>query len=545
MSDEFVTFFYYSLFIYEIEPRNRYAICRCGRNDKDIRKKHQFVCCLFFLYHIHVNMPIILRTNPHTGTVAVVKKPLTFRVKKPLTLKVKKPQLKNIVFPPQSPRTSYIRKKPYQELEPWRKKVLRSVPPQFSSTFASKQIHYVAAIVCHGISCDQAQHLVCQGSSALCENPLFKTEYDMVFTSKYGDTSAVYGNSHLAGNYLCEKMKNRKNGSGADFMEILDSTIDRRDTTNAKGIGGALGKDTILIQKDIGDNVADLELFMDGTHSQYINDNDNDNDCIFLFKFDPINDCDNVKDHNALAVNPRELIERKKGLGYVAQAAQNLQSFIEPTNPTIQTKDNGTYWSDVTHQLKEFRDNPDPYKRIVRLSDILKKKGIFPEGTVVVTYVCRSTLVHNLCVNTPTPDDYTPAYHATHATHATPRLSFGSFVPYPNDFGGAAAATSAEMSPANESMDQVGTPSGTPGTPGSHMTGSSWFDFGRPSWFITPSGTPRTPGTPFDPDDPSWMSKGGAMKKRKNKKSLKTRRSINVVNVSRRTRSRSRSRSRF
>ena len=481
-------------------------------------------------------MPITLRTNPHTGTVRKsltfkvkkpltfkVKKPLTFKVKKPLTFKVKKPQLENLVFPPQPPRISYIRKKPYQQLEPWRKKVLRSVPPQFSSEFATKQIHYVAAIVCHGISCDQAQHLVCQGSSALCENPLFKTEYDLIFTSRYGDTSAVYGNSHLAGNYLCEKMKKRKNGTGSDFMEILDSTIDRRDITHANrktvvGIGGALGKDTILIQKDIGDDVADLELFMDGTHSQYIHENDNDNDCIFLFKFDPINECDNVKDHNALAVNPAELIKQKSGLDYVAQAAQNLQGIIEPTNPPIQMKANGTYWSDVTHQLKEFKDNPDPYNRIVRLSDILGKKNIFPKGTVVVTYVCRSTLVHDLCVNTPIAEDYTP-YHA----QTTPRLTFGSFAPA--EFGDAAAATPTGMSESPAigfgSID-VGTPSRTPsgtlGTPG--------------SWFGTPTSNFNLFGTPtsqFDPYSPSWRTNGGTMKKGKNIKSLKTRRSVNFI----------------
>jgi hypothetical protein len=493
-------------------------------------------------------MPITLRTNPHTGTVRKsltvkkpltfkvkkpltfkVKKPLTFKVKKPLTFKVKKPQLENLVFPPQPPRISYIRKKPYQQLEPWRKKVLRSVPPQFSSKFATKQIHYVAAIICHGISCDQAQHLVCQGSSALCENPLFKTEYDVVFTSKYGDTSAVYGNSHLAGNYLCEKMKQRKNGSGAEFMEILDSTIDRSDITsdNGKtvGIAGALGKNTILIQKDIGDNVADVELFMDGTHSQYINKNDNDNDCIFLFKFDAINECDNVNDHNALAaVNPDELIKQKAGLDYVAQAAKNLQSFIEPTTPT-QKKDNGTYWSDVTHQLKEFRDNPDPFKRIVRLSDILGKKNIFPEGTVVVTYVCRSTLVRDLCVNTPTAEDYTPAYHAQTT------LSFGSFVPPPNDFGGAAAATPTGMSgsPAIGFGSSSGTPSGTPvswfGTPGTPGTPGSWF--GTPTSNFNFFGTPTS--SQFNPDSPSWRSNGGTMKKRKNIKSLKTRKSVNFI----------------
>jgi hypothetical protein len=247
---------------------------------------------------------------------------------------------------------------------------------------------------------------VCQHLDT-CENPLFKTEYDLVLTSRYGDTSEIYGNSHLVANYLCEKIKDRKTGNGAEFMQILDSTIDRRAITNAdgtnKGIGGALGKDTILTQKNIGDDVADLELFMNGTHDPYIDQNNNDNDSIFLFKFDPINECNNVNDHNALAVNPDKLIKQKPGLDYVAQTARNLQSIIEPTGARM---DPTTGWSDVTHQLKEFRYDPDPDKRTVRLSDILGKSGIFPEGTVVVAYVCRSTLVDNLCVETPRTSDY-------------------------------------------------------------------------------------------------------------------------------------------
>ena len=211
-------------------------------------------------------------------------------------------------------------------------------------------------------------------------------------------------------------------------MQILDSTIDRRAITNAdgtnKGIGGALGKDTILTQKNIGDNVADLELFMDGTHAPYIDQNNNDNDSIFLFKFDPINNCDNVHDHNALAVNPDKLIKQKPGLDYVAQTARNLQSIIEPTSARM---DPTTGWSDVTHQLKEIKDDPDPDKRTVRLSDILGKKGIFPEGTVVVAYVCRSTLVDNLCVETPRTSDYASvASTPTSNTSTSTPMSFAA-----------------------------------------------------------------------------------------------------------------------
>jgi hypothetical protein len=56
--------------------------------------------------------------------------------------------------------------------------------------------------------------------------------------------------------------------------------------------------------------------------------------------------------------------------------------------------------------LKEFKDDMDEEKRLVRLSDILEKKGIFPEGTVVVPYVCRSTLVDHMCARSPSPSDY-------------------------------------------------------------------------------------------------------------------------------------------
>jgi hypothetical protein len=348
----------------------------------------------------------VLRVDPHAKSAKFVLKSRIAHVKKPkpVTFTVRKPQLKEKVFPLQTTRKKYIRKEPYKQLDPSRKRALRSSPSLCSPEFSIKQIKYVAAIVCHGISCDSAKHLVCQHLDT-CENPLFKTEYDLVLTSRYGDTSEIYGNSHLVANYLCEKIKDRKTGNGAEFMQILDSTIDRRAITNAdgtnKGIGGALGKDTILTQKNIGDNVADLELFMDGTHAPYIDQNNNDNDSIFLFKFDPINDCDNVHDHNALTVNPVDLLKRKPDLDYVAQTAHNLQSIIEPTGAKMQ---NG--WSDVTHQLMQFRDDPDPDKRTVRLSDILGKSGIFPEGTVVVAYVCRSTLVDNLCVETPRTSDY-------------------------------------------------------------------------------------------------------------------------------------------
>jgi hypothetical protein len=48
-------------------------------------------------------------------------------------------------------------------------------------------------------------------------------------------------------------------------------------------------------------------------------------------------------------------------------------------------------------------------------------------------------------------------------------------------------------------------------------------------------------GLSFDPDDPSWKPGGGAMKKRKNMKSLKKRRR-GLVNIARRRSRRARAR---
>jgi hypothetical protein len=427
------------------------------------------------------------RVNPRTGTVAaVVRKPLTIKVRKPLTIKVRKPQLKQVVFPLQPPRKIYTRIEPYKQMQPSLKQILRSVP-QFSPEFGAKKIKYVAAIVCHGMSCDSAEHLMFP-HLITCKNPLFKTEYDLVFTSKYGDTSEVHGNSHLVAKWLCKKIKTRKNGSGAEFMEILDSTVDRGAYINADGtslgLPGALGKNTILTQKNIGNKVADLELFMEGTHSPFVGVNDNDNDSIFLFELDPTNDCVNVSDHNALAVNPDELIKQRPGLAYVAQAARNLQSFIEPTSaPLVPTGTGTMLHSDVTHRLKEFKNDPDPKKSIVRLSDILGKKDIFPEGTVVVTYVCRSTLIDDLCVVSPTCSDYRSVQSTPMASEATPTMTFAA-------------------------LDQTSTPMDN-GTPTSTHSWSDWSDFDS-----VPSTTSSS----------SWFNGGSIKKKSKRKKTLKKRR---------------------
>jgi hypothetical protein len=425
-------------------------------------------------------------------------------------------------------------------MQPSLKRILRSVP-QFSPAFGAKQIKYVAAIVCHGMSCDSAKHLVCQ-DLVTCENPLFKTEYDVVFTSKYGDTSEVHGNSHLVAKYLCEKMKTRKNGSGAEFMEILDSTVDRGAYINANGISvglaGALGKNTILTQKDIETDVADLELFVEGTHSPYDGVNDNDNDSIFLFEIDPTNHCDNVRDHNILSIDPHELFGRRPGLAYVAQAAHNLQSFIEPTSAQLMYNPTTGYgWSDVTHRLKEFKDDPDPDRSIVRLSDILGKKGIFPEGTVVVTYVCRSTLIDDLCVETPVRTDYrsvhsTPMAQTPMAQTPTARMTFAALdlsTPRSGATPIASGATPMSGTPMSGTpmigTPMIGTPmSGTPmiGTPTSPF---HWSDFDNvpsnksgSSWFNNMSNDNSM-------SNDNGMSNGGTIKKKsKRKKTLKKRR---------------------
>jgi hypothetical protein len=429
-----------------------------------------------------------LRINPHTRKAYV---------RKPLTIKVRKPQIKQVEFPSRPPHKKYTRIQPYKQMRPSLKDILRGIP-QFSPAFGGKQIKYVAVIVCHGMSCDSAKHLVCE-HIVTCENPLFQTNYDIVFTSKYGDTSEVHGNSHLVAKYLCNKIKTRKNGTGAEFMEILDSTVDRGAYINADGIsvglGGALGKNTILTQKNIGDDVADLELFMEGTHSPFVNVNDNDNDSIFLFEIDPTNDCVNISDHNLLAVNSDELILRKPGLDYVAQAARNLQSFIEPTGAPLVPITGTMLWSDVTHRLKEFKDDPDPDRSIVRLSDILRKKGIFPEGTVVVTYVCRSTLIDDLCVETPKRSDY----------RTVPSTPMGwDQTTTPTTFA---------------LLDQTTTPMASGETPTSPFASFAPFDV---DWFDDAS-SHNSNTSWFDRFDD--MPNGGAIKKRsKRKKTLKKRR---------------------
>lgn len=350
-----------------------------------------------------------LRINPRTKKASIM----------PVSMK-----LREIGFSPRPKSKLYKRKKPLVPIDKWRALFLKSVP-RFSLNFAVKTIKYVAAIICHGSSCDTAEHLLWD-HPVMYSNPFFKTQYDMVFTSKYGDTSNMYGGSEFVGEYLCKSLNNKvKNHTGAEFMEILDSTIHKDATVvggKHRGIGGALGKDTILTQKDIETkDVTDLNIFMDGDHSR------NDNDSIFLFKIGSINDCANVNNHNALAVNPEELLKRMPELDYVAQTARNLKRLIEPTGASLIPKDktNTTFWSDATYQLKEFSGDPDPDNKIVRLSDIIGKKNIFPPDTVVVVYVCRSTLVDKMCSNSPNASDYssiasTPVAHIAAMSETTP-----------------------------------------------------------------------------------------------------------------------------
>ena len=495
-----------------------------------------------------------------------------------------------MVFTPRPPPKHYKRKAKITKVPSSQKKFLQNVL-QFSEEFKKKKIKYVAAIACHGISCDSAKHLLCQ-NPVTCEDPIFKTEYDVVFTSKYGDTTVVYGNNSKIGKYLYRNLREKndpENFKGGEFMEILNSTIDRKPVAisddHEEGIGGALGKNTILTQKDAGTFISDLDIFVQGNHSKPITHTNNDNDSVFLFKVDGDGDDDdvfddgwfdddtiekafaNVQDHNVLAVDPYDLYKRRRALRYVAQTSLNLQQFIEPTHAGLEpTSDKHVFWSDITHRLKGGNG--------VRLSDILGKKNIFPEGTVVVAYVCRSTLVPTFCGYSPTAGDYTPASHA----QTTPRPGFGSFAletpvatptAMPQTPSGLSwvgtptgSATPTAMSGSSEigfgSADLAGIPEysewvelGTPtGTPTRTPTGLSWFGTPRSNFslFETPTGHQSVPGTPksyesepFDPDDPSWMSNGGAMTKRKNRKSIKKRKLINFINVPRsRTRTRTR-----
>ena len=440
----------------------------------------------------------------------------TARVKKPTTIKVRRQQLKPSVFPGRAKTKVYRRKKPIVDLTPLEKKVLKSAP-QYSQLFAKKKIKYVAAIMCHGISCDEAKHMICE-SLMQCENPLFKTEYDVVFTTKYGQPTEVYGNTEKVSSYLCEKLDKKHTMTGEEFMGILESTVDREaielDGGKTRGIGGALGKNTILTQKNSGSMVADLKIFMEGEHTV------NDNDGIFLFEIGE--KCTNVLDHNALTVDPSELIKRRPGLHYVAQAAQNLQSLIEPTGAKLypQTSKYGPHilWSDVTYQLKEFKDDMDEEKRLVRLSDILEKKGIFPEGTVVIPYVCRSTLVDDMCARSPSPADYM-TYMSDAIMSAKSELSINT--PKTSRSQGKSKSKSKSQSDSESDSDSdsdsdsqkmsvnsnpssVDMPN-TPQKPASAQSVDSWNSFN--SWH-------------------SWGSKyGGGLKINKKGKTLKKRRS--------------------
>jgi hypothetical protein len=478
---------------------------------------------------------VTLRVNPITKT-AYVKKPLTFKVIKPL---------QKTAFSPRRPAKLFTRKAPIRKIPSWQQQVFQTVP-QFSESFSRKNVKYVAAVICHGISCDRAQHLFCRTPVA-CDNPLFKPKYDVVFTSKYGATSKIYGNNTSVGKYLYENLKKHNISTGGKFMEILESTIDRGARTRADGeeigIGGALGKHTMLSQKDIGTAVSDLNIFMEGDHSEYISPNNNDNDSIFLFKLngdddDPVDDDysmgedeadetvrNNVQDHNVLAVNPTNLLYRRPALRYVAQTAHNLQSLIEPTGAALEpTLDKSVFWSDATHRLKDGRTT-------VRLSDIIGKEGVFPPDTVVVAYVCRSTLVDDLCALSPTGSDYTSM---SHVSSSTP--SFGLLDVPPSASGSATPMSDLSLFEIPPGASGSATPmSGLslfeipPGASGSAtpMSGLSLFEISDTS--------------DFDPDDPSWMPGGGAMKKGKNMKSRK-KRTRGLVNIARRRSRRARAR---
>jgi hypothetical protein len=139
-------------------------------------------------------------------------------------------------------------------------------------------------------------------------------------------------------------------------------------------------KHTFFKQHDEGSNVSDLNIFRNGCS------NFQQGICgIYLFKIDE--ECDDPADHNAMTVSPEELFNRNPRLRYVAETAQNLQSFIEPTaNYGVirvqNTSAHPKYCFHPQYQLKET-------KGTVYLSDVLGKKGIFPPNTAVIGHVCR------------------------------------------------------------------------------------------------------------------------------------------------------------
>jgi hypothetical protein len=303
------------------------------------------------------------------------------KTKSRLTITVKKPPKLNppLAFPNRPPSKKYRRKR---ALRPY----TGSYRIIFSHAFATKPVDYVALLITHGSSRETP-------SSDLIENPRFKTEYDYISTTKHGDAATAYHIPQTIYKRICttinepRKMFNERSQpfTGAELMHALRSTIHFGfgifdEPTDVSG--KFYKKNTFFKQHDEGSNVSDLNIFEAGCSyfQQGIYG-------IYLFKINE--ECDDpVDDHNAMTVSPGELFNRNTRLQYVAETAQNLQSFIEPTaNYGVirvqNTSAHPKYCLD--HPQYQLKEN----KGTVYLSDVLGKKGIFPPNTVVIGHVCR------------------------------------------------------------------------------------------------------------------------------------------------------------
>jgi hypothetical protein len=254
----------------------------------------------------------------------------------------------------------------------------------FSVMHLQQNRYYVALLITHGSSRETP-------SSDLIENPRFKTEYDYISTTKHGDAAAAYHIPQTIYKRICttinepRKMFNERSQpfTGAELMHALRSNLHFGfgifdEPTDVSGKFHK--KHTFFKQHDEGSNVSDLNIFRNGCS------NFQQGICgIYLFKIDE--ECDDPADHNAMTVSPEELFNRNPRLRYVAETAQNLQSFIEPTaNYGVirvqNTSAHPKYCFHPQYQLKET-------KGTVYLSDVLGKKGIFPPNTAVIGHVCR------------------------------------------------------------------------------------------------------------------------------------------------------------
>jgi hypothetical protein len=137
---------------------------------------------------------------------------------------------------------------------------------------------------------------------------------------------------------------------------------------------GALGKDTILTQKDEGSVVTNLEIF---SYGEYYSD---DVDGIFLFKIGDM--CPPLKDigkHNVA-----NAAQMASPIPYIASVAANVERLIglTPTANVPHIGPDGKQYIDASHTLRDGRP--------VKLSDVLGMKGVFPKNTTVIATICRS-----------------------------------------------------------------------------------------------------------------------------------------------------------